>query len=230
MPDDTDLFRDFGVLPYVVAAPSGPVRCFLSRGQAICQCIAFGLVFSLGLAMAVALALGMPFPINLLICPAPVLCFGYPIGVVTRSVYGWVELDGGVLRARHLYTRRVIERPVEEIADLLTCVLLGNQVVVAAWLGRICGIKIRFRDGRTPIDILRTVPAMRNAREFIEALIFRMRQVAPLDTEVTLLHGKPLIRRIFWKESVPTTAPTHTPTSQQYRPEGRLQHPGRENA
>jgi hypothetical protein len=105
------------------------------------------------------------------------------------------------VRAKHLYTRRIVERNIEDIEDLLTLVIQMQTFAVAltnAWLGRIRGVEIRFRDKRTPLRISRTDPGMKNARELVEALIYRMWQKGPVDAEIIQLGGKPLVRRIFW--------------------------------
>jgi hypothetical protein len=38
------------------------------------------------------------------------------------------------------------------------------------------------------------------AKLFVEALIYRMWQLAPVDAEIIDLRGKPLVRRIFWED------------------------------
>jgi hypothetical protein len=114
-----------------------------------------------------------------------------------------VELDGDVIRAKHLYTRTVSERRIEDVQELLT---MTNQarnlalVITEAWLGRIRGVKIRFRDERSPWPVMRSDPAMANAKELILAIIYRMSQVGELDLDVEMLDGTPLVRRVFWKK------------------------------
>ena len=203
MPDIPDFFRDFGILPYGKTQPPKKVRTFFSTGTVIGQYIGTALMLGFGLGMAVLMALLLPFPFNLFAPLVPLLLFGVAVYFVTRNDYAWIELDGDVIRAKHLYTRRVIERPIEDIEDLLTLVLTVRTLtvkIVEAWLGRIRGVEIRFRDKRTPLRISRSDPAMKNAKELVEALIYRMWQTAPVDAEVINLRGKPLVRRIFWEE------------------------------
>ena len=202
MSDTPDFFRDFGILPYGKASPPDRVRAFLPWGHVIGQYIATGLMAAFGLGIAVLFALTLDFPLNLLGAVAPLALAGTLIYFVTRSDYGWVELDGDVIRAKHLYTRRVVERPLEEIQDLLTMVIQVRTlavVVTEAWLGRIRGVEIRFRDGRTPLRIVRSDPAMRNAKELVEAIIYRMWEKGPVGAEITPFAGKPLVRRIYWE-------------------------------
>jgi hypothetical protein len=97
----------------------------------------------------------------------------------------------------------VVERPVDDIEDLLTHVLqirTLTTVIVEAWLGRVRGVEIRFYDQRTPLRVSRVDPAMKNAEELIQAVIYQMAKLGELDAEVIDFQGKPLIRRIYWKE------------------------------
>ena len=201
MADTPDFFRDFGILPYGQAAPLDKIRSYLPWGHVVGQYIATGLMSAFGLGMAVLFGLTLPFPINLIAAPAPLLLFGFLVYLVTRNDYAWVELDGDILRAKHLYTRRIVERPIADIEDLLTLVIQIHTLAVAltnAWLGRIRGVEIRFCDKRTPLRISRTDPGMKNAKELAEALIYRMWQHGPVDAEIINMNGKPLVRRIFW--------------------------------
>ena len=123
--------------------------------------------------------------------------------VATRNDYAWVELDGEIIRAKHLYTRRLVERSIEEIEDLLTLVFqvrTAATLTAEAWLGRVRGIMIRFYDQRTPLLVSRADPAMRNARELIEAIVYRMAEKGEVDAEVINFDSRPLIRRIYWKD------------------------------
>jgi hypothetical protein len=201
MSKEPDFFRDFGILPYGKSSPPEKVRSYLPWGHVVCQYIATGLMAGFGLAIAALFGLTLPFPLSLLAAVAPLALFGALVYLVTRNDYAWVELDGDILRAKHLYTRRVVERPIEDIADLLTLVIQMQTLTVAlvnAWLGRIRGVEIRFRDKRTPLRISRTDPGMKNAKELVEALIYRMWQKGPVDAEIINVGGKPLVRRIFW--------------------------------
>jgi hypothetical protein len=207
MPRQPDDFRDFGVLPQGTALPPEHVRSFLSTGRIIGQYIATGLVAAVGLGLAVLLALTMPLPLNLLGSAAALAGFGTFVYLATHHDYRWVELDGKVLRAKHLYTGQVIERSIDDIECLGTMVYqvqTTETAVMEALLGRIKGIEVRFRDRRTPLRILRADPAMTHARELIEAIVFRMGEVREVDAEIVNFAGRPLVRHIHWKGERPT--------------------------
>src|SRR5882757_8419583 len=114
-----DFFRDFGILPYGQSAPPEKIRSYLPWGQVVGQYIGTGLMSAFGLGIAALFGLTLPFPVNLIAAVAPLLLFGFLVYLVTRNDYVWVELDGDLLRAKHLYTRRIVERPIEDIEDLL---------------------------------------------------------------------------------------------------------------
>ncbi len=203
MKDQPDFFRDFGILPDGVSPPAETVRSYLPWGHVIAQFLGTALMSGLGIGGALLMALTMPFPMNVFAPIAPLAGFGYIVYLATRNDYAWVELDGQQLRAHHLYTRRMIERPIEEIEELLTLVFqvrTAATLITEAWLGRVRGIEIRFRDKRTPFRVCRADPAMKNAKELIEAVVYRMSEKGEVDAEVINLEGKALIRRIYWKE------------------------------
>ena len=95
-----------------------------------------------------------------------------------------------------------MERSIAEIDFLLTLLIAPGKpletLITEALVGRVQGVEIRFRDRRTPFRVYRANPWMTNAKEFIEAVIYRMAQKGELDVEV-IQAGKPLIRRIYWK-------------------------------
>jgi hypothetical protein len=203
MPDQPDFFRDFGIIPQGVPPPPETVRSYLPRRHVVGQFIMTGIMSSVGLGAALLVALGFSFPWNLLAAVGMLGGFAALIYLATRNDYTWVELDGETIRAKHLYTRRIVERSVEDIQDLLTLVVRVRTLetlIAEAWLGRVRGISIRFRDQRTPIQVSRTDPAMKNAKELIEAIVYRMSEKGAVDAEIINLEGKPLIRRIHWKK------------------------------
>jgi hypothetical protein len=199
-----DFFRDFGIILFGTAPPRGRVRSYLPWGHVIGQYVAMILILGFGLAVAALFAFTLPFPrpVNVLIglgVFAGAAGLAYLVG---HRDYVWVELDGDTIRAKHLYSQRVIERSVAEIDDLLTLVIQIRTlatVVTEAWLGRIRGMEIRFKDRRTPLRVMRSDPAMRNAKELIEAIAYRMSQIGPVDAEMIDRDGQPMIRRIYWK-------------------------------
>ncbi|MHB1425321.1 MAG: hypothetical protein ACYC3I_19295 [Gemmataceae bacterium] len=106
--------------------------------------------------MGLFFARTLTFPSNVLVAAALLAGFGILVYLATRNDYSWVELDGETLRAKHLYSRRVIERSIDDIEDLLTLVFQVRSAVTRiteAWLGRVRGIMIRFRDQRTPFQV-----------------------------------------------------------------------------
>lgn len=68
-------------------------------------------------------------------------------------------------------------------------------------VGRVRGIMIRFPDKGTPLQVIRADSAMMNAKELIEAIVFRMSEQGKVDAKVIDFEGKPLIRRIHWKDA-----------------------------
>jgi hypothetical protein len=205
-----DSFRDFGILPHGVKPPPEIVRGFFSTGRIIGQYLGTGIVSALGLGLGTLLAFTMPVPLNMLGCVAALAGFGAVVYLATHNDYRWIELDGNTLRARRLYTGRTIERSIDEIDSLTTMVYqVGGDTtaVIEELLGRVKGVELRFRDQRTPLRILRADPAMTNAAELIEALLYRMRQQRELDTEVVNWVGKPLVRRVWWKGETPGKPP-----------------------
>ncbi len=210
MPEQPSTFRDFGVLPDDLRPPAEKIRSFLSSGRIVGQYIGTGIVSALGLGLTVLFALTLPVPLSLLACAAALAAFGTFVYLVTHNDYRWVELEGDTLRAKHLYTRRTIERHVDEIESLGTMVYAvrtAATAVVEGLLGRVKGIEIRFRDRRTPLRIMRADPAMTNAQELIEAVLFRMKQIREIEAEVVQFAGRPLVRNVHWKGEQPRPAP-----------------------
>lgn len=202
MPAEPDFFRDFGIHPGAVSPPSHTVRATFSTGQKVGQFMGSGLLSAVGVGLALLPAFGLPFPGGAIAGLGILACFGFLVYRVTRNDYAWVELKGETLRAEHLYTGRVVERPVEEIEELVTLVspfVNAAVFVTEAWLGRIKGVQIKFRDQSTPIQVCRSDPAMRNAKELIQALVYRMAEKGEITAEVVDLEGAPLVRRVYWK-------------------------------
>lgn len=212
MKKPSDLFRDFGPLPQGQPPPAERIRCFFSTSRIVGQYIGTALVSALGIGLAILLAVKMPWPLNLLGSAASLAGFGMIAYLATHNDYRWVELDGDTLRAKHLYTGRTIERRVNEIEFLGTMVYTvrrAETVIVEALLG-VKGVEIRFRDRRTPLRVLRADPAMTNAKEFIEALVFRMAAIREIEPEIIEFARAPLVRNIHWKGETPTTPPGKT--------------------
>jgi hypothetical protein len=187
--------------------PPAKIRCFLSTRHIVCRYIVTVLVLALGLGLTIVFALTMESPLSLLGCAAALAGVGVFVFLAAYKDYCWVELEGNSIRAKHIYTRRTIERTINEIESLNTIyygVRRIETIVIEKLLGRVKGIEIRFRDRRTPMRILRADPAMTNAQELIEALLYRMKQVRELDSDIINLAGQPLIRKIHWKDEKPS--------------------------
>ena len=131
MPDQPSSFRDFGILPDDLPEPAGKVSCFFSKGRIAGQYIATGLISALGLALTALIALTMQPPLALLACVAMLMGFATFVYLGTHNDYGWVELDGNTIRAKHLYTGRMITRSVGEIESLVTILFQGRQLETA---------------------------------------------------------------------------------------------------
>jgi hypothetical protein len=202
MADNAGFFRDYGIVPTDLRPPDGVVRSVMPWWHVLVQYTFTGFVLLFGLGTAAGLALLLPAGVGV---PAAALAFTGTIGliyVVCRHDIAWVELDAETIRAKHLYTRWVWERSVGEIADLLTITYPFGSVeagLIEAALGRFRGVQVRFRDGRRPLCIYRADPGMRQARQLIEAILYRMTERGPVDVELTDRGGHPMVRRIFWK-------------------------------
>jgi hypothetical protein len=186
MPEVPEVFREFGLVSSGVTPGSEIVRSYLTSAQIAGQYLCSGLVLSFGLAIGFSSMFELSFPANLIIGPGIIDLWAFGLWFLYRRDYAWVELDGDTLRARHLYTRRVIERSVDEIEDLIA--VLPHR-----------GFEIRFQDKRLPLRIQRVDPAMKNATELIASVISRMVQRADLDADLMSYCGDRLIRRIYWK-------------------------------
>jgi hypothetical protein len=206
-----EAFRDFGILPQGIQPPPEVVRCFLTQGRIIGQYIGTGIVSTIGLGLALLLLLFLPLPLNLLGGVAFLMGVGAVVYLATHNDYRWVELDGHTLRAKQLYTGRIVERSLEDIDSLGTMVYQVRRlqtIIIESLLGRVKGIEVRFRDGRTPLRILRADPAMANAKELIEAIVYKMGKIREVDAEIVEFAGSPLVRRIYWKDQQPSPPPT----------------------
>lgn len=202
MPQPPEVFHEFGIIPDRVEPPPPLVRAYFSTGHIIGQYIATGLLMLFGLGLAALFTFTLPFPINLLAAPAALGLFATGAWFVGRNDYAWVELDGNTLRARHLYTGQTHERSIAEIDHLQTLVFQVQNLattLVNAWLGRVRGIMIHFRDRRRPLLVSRVDPKMTNAQQLMEAIVYRMSQHAEIDAEIVTLRGSPLVKRIYWK-------------------------------
>ncbi len=199
-----DAFRNLGLVPQGAAPSRDTIRAYLPLGSVIGQYLFTCLMSGLGIGGALFLVSRGNSPLNLLAALALLAGVVYVVFSAVRNDWSWVELTGERIRARHLYTGRVIERGVDEIVELQTFVYKVRTVAIQiseARLGRVRGIEIRLRDKRTPIRVFRADPAFKNARELIEAVIWRMSELGEIDVEIIDLDGSPLIKRVYWKQA-----------------------------
>jgi hypothetical protein len=204
-PKGSGPFREFGILPDDVEAPSGTIRAYFSAFQIFGQYLGIGLLSGAGIGMAILFVFTLPVPQNILASMGIFACFAFLVYVVTKNDYCWIELDGTTIRAKHLYTRRIVAREIHEIDELITMVLPATKVsvhITNALLGRIRGIRIRFHDRLTSLPVWRADPKMLNGQELIEGVIYRMSEDRKLDAEIVELQGKPFVRRIYAKQPI----------------------------
>jgi hypothetical protein len=143
-------FRDFGIIPDQLQPPPEVVRCYLTPGRIAGQYFATLLIAGVGAGLAALCFYYLPGSLGLLGGTAMVCGFGMLIYLGTRNDYRWIELSGEQLRARHLYTGGLVERPLAEVESLLTLVLSGASMegqVIQALLGRVKGVRIQFAGG-----------------------------------------------------------------------------------
>jgi hypothetical protein len=103
------------------------------------------------LVIAVAVLILAPVHVSVWValgCVAFVAALGYAMS----SSMQWVELRGGMIRAKGLLTRRVVERLVADIVQVipLNSAAMGaasNAVLTAAMGTSNRGYELRFRDG-----------------------------------------------------------------------------------
>lgn len=202
--DDRDpLFKDFGILPEQVSAQPHLIVAEFSPFQLFGQVLGTLLISGLGLFCTWLLAFRSEFPGNVLGSLAMIALFGYIVYRGTRNDYSWVRVEGTAIRAQHLYTRRLLDREIRDIEDISTMVIPGidaTSAIHSSLFGRIRGVRIRFRESKDSIDISLADPAMKGAKNLIEAIIGRMAQCAEITADIEELQGKPLVRRIRWKQ------------------------------
>jgi hypothetical protein len=201
-------FRDFGINPREVQPPPPEVRCSMPAFHAFGQYVATLLMGCLPIVLAglFTWSQGIPLFVLGLVAGAGAGIFVGSLGA--RGTYAWVECRGRTLRARHLYVPSIIERSITDIAELRTILyptvtphlsMLIATKIASAWLGPVRGIEVRFRDGKTSMQIMRSDPTMRNAQELIEAIVYQMANTASLGLSVTERNGHPIIESIYWE-------------------------------
>jgi hypothetical protein len=206
------ILRDFGLIPDRVGPPPAVVRARFAAGDLLWQYGMTGCGLLFAGAMILTCAAVPLFPGNILLSLAALGISAFVIYFSVRHKYVWVELAGDTIRARHFFTRRTHERSVPEIDHIETLVMEVQSPLTTAMLhavyGRVRGYLICFSDRRWPVAITRVDPALVNAQELIEAIVYRMSQHSELDAEVVEYRGSPLMSKIHWRasgQSAPTT-------------------------
>ncbi|QJW94273.1 hypothetical protein [Frigoriglobus tundricola] len=206
MPEPAPLDPNFGVLFDELPPPPETIRCFLSPGRIRTKYVGAAILTVMGLGLAALFVILVPTQAGLPGCAASIAAFGVYLYLATRHVYRWVELDGDVIRSKHLYTGRIVERPIDEIDYLYSWGLQNGSletVNLASLLALVGGMEIRFRDRPTPIPIMHADPAFLHAAPFLEAVIARMARVRPLDASFVRLGPRPHLCAVYWMGECP---------------------------
>lgn len=176
------------------------VRSSLTTGHVIGQWVAFVLFGICPVALGLLLLIVIPV-LEVRLGVGVFFCIlGAVLGVlIAHDVNAWVEVDGNMLRWKHLFTRRVHERQICELDAIVTLTLAVRTAVVRiaeGVFGRIKGFDFRFRGTKRGVRIFRADPAMTNVRELVEAVVNRLYLYGDVVPEIVNFEGKPLIRRL----------------------------------
>ena len=114
MSTEPDAFRDFGILPRTSPPPPERVRASYPWEHVIGQCLVNGVMVAAAVVLAWLNATIGSFSKKLVTIPLPLVFFGVIIYFRNRHDFVWIELDGKIIRAKHLFTRRVMERRIED--------------------------------------------------------------------------------------------------------------------
>lgn len=131
-----------------------------------------------------------------LVCAA--FFIGLTVFVAARS-NRWVELDGDVIRAKNLYTGRIVEKSVWDTTEIMTEVFLVATTAIRVtemFQGRVRGFAIRFPDLPKGIRVYR--PEMQNVAELIQAITARLQERGEVVPEIINFEGSPMVRRLVF--------------------------------
>src|SRR5207302_6136338 len=103
------------------------------------------------------------------------------------NYYQWIELDGHVLRGRKLWSRKIVEYAVADIADI--------SKVSNLWPS--AGCVLRFRDG---MRLKLGCKVMKDLDDFIEVLCERREQVLRLGVDPPELGDAAALAHQRWKD------------------------------
>jgi hypothetical protein len=198
-----ELLRTYGIVPKRSEPPRQAIRSRLTGVNIFGQWLAF-LMFGVSpLLLAILLLIVVPILEVRLGLAAFFGFFGLVVGfLIARDVNEWVELDGNLIRWKHLFTRLVDERPVSELESIETLTLAFRTPtvkIVEGMYGRIKGFEFRFANMKQGIKIFRADPTMTNVRELLEGVISRMYENGEVVPVIKDFEGTPLIRRLTLK-------------------------------
>ena len=195
-----DLLRYYGIVPKRFDPPKVAIRSRLTGGNIFGQWLAFLMFGVCPLLLAVLLLIVVPVLEVRLGLAAAFGSIGLILGfLIARDVNEWVELDGNLLRWKHLFTRIVDERSISELDSIVTLTLAYRTVtvkIVEGMLGRIKGFEFRFLNMKQGIRIFRADPKMTNVRELLEGVIARMYENGEVVPQIEDFEGTPLVRRL----------------------------------
>ncbi|HVX59010.1 MAG TPA: hypothetical protein VHC19_00365 [Pirellulales bacterium] len=198
-----ELLRTFGILPQQRLPPDAPVRSRLTTGNIIGQWIAFVLFGACPILLGLLLLAVVPVLTVRLGLGGFFCALGLILGLlIARDVNEWVELDGDVLRWKHLFTRQVHERPVREIEAIVTLTLALRTAAVRiseGIFGRIKGFEFRFPDLKQGVRVFRADPSMTHVRELLEGVVAKLHEYGEVAPEIVDFEGTPLVRRLTLK-------------------------------
>jgi hypothetical protein len=211
MPDNPQT-RDFGVLPGGHRPVVARVRSEMTAGHAfgqylmsfIMSCGCGGMFLGAGALMFNAARREGKLNDPMLLGGEVVflLCAAFFIGltafVAVRS-NRWVELDGDIIRAKNLYTGRIVEKSVWDTNEIMTEVFLVASAAVhitEMFQGRVRGFAIRFSDLPKGIKVYR--PEMQNVAELIQAIAAKLQERGEVVPEIINFEGRPMVRRLVF--------------------------------
>jgi len=124
---------------------------------------------------------------------------GYILWAGTKDVFSWVELNGTTFRARHFYYRYELECLVEEIAEVRPRYRdrTAQGQILSHILGPMWGVRVFVRGSRQPVAVYFNDPAMTNAKELVEAVLYHMNKLGNVSVESVQLNNKPKVQRIY---------------------------------
>ena len=127
-----------------------PVRCSQRLGVTIAALI-FGPVFMVGpLGFCAWFVASGHLEWSTALLPVLALSASAFFAYHMTQNYHWVELDGGVVRGRKFWTRRLVAQPVSELEAIIplgAVVRSVETVITDKLLGQVRGYELRFKRG-----------------------------------------------------------------------------------